>query len=113
MNILKILLVGSVLLASLFAGAVPAVAYMGYYGYSGYSGYGYSPYSYSGYGYGYSPYSYWYTGPYYAPHQFWGHTYYPGYYYGALFYSQQNNLVQLNQKNLQMTYDFISQNSLS
>lgn len=56
--------------------------------------------------------SYGYAGPYsyhFVPGSFWGHYYNPGLYYETLTYADRNSLMSYEQRNLGMTYDFITQ----
>ena len=82
------------------------------YGYGMYPGMMGSLYSYGAYGSSYGSPSYGYAGPYsyqFVPRSFWGHYYNPGLYYSTMDYSLRNNLLDYNQRNLAMTYGFISQ----
>ncbi len=112
---LKLLIFGLILISGLLGASTSTSAYM-MYGYGYYPAsmgmYGSSFGSFNGYG-AYSP-SYGYAGPYsyqFVPGSFWGHYYNPGLYYSTLDYSLKNNLLAFDQKNLGMTYGFISSNS--
>ncbi len=101
MNIRSLILIISFVVLSILSisNSVDALGY----------GYGMYPAYFNTHNYGSS---YGYAGPYsyqFVPGSFWGHYYNPGLYYETLTYADRNSLMQYEQRNLGMTYGFITQ----